>query len=177
MKTTILAVLVLHASVQADELAVVSPDYSGHFETLDNALYHSLAQALALSGEFEHGGIVVRYNGVYYASIPVNSGSDRGVNFAQNYRGELVATYHTHLCIGDFQARFSPTDIKQAIASKVPSYLGVACTGELRVFNPHTMEASMRSEDKGTSEGRLLRVTFENLPALASRRTASESLN
>lgn len=167
MKAASVAALWLFATAACAHVPVVSPDYSGYFETLDNALYYSLAQAMRLSAQYEHGGIVVRYKGMYYASPPVHSGSDRGVSFEQKYRGELVATYHTHLCIGDFQAKFSPVDIQNAVAAAVPSYLGIVCTGEFRMFDPGTMQASTHRRDRGTSEGLRLNVTFENALAFA----------
>jgi hypothetical protein len=104
----------------------------------DEAARAALQVALPLSERVEYGGVVFAMAGQYCFSVPI-AGNDVEVRY-QVVLPEgvhLAAMYHTHPVSAPLhrRRRFSDADLALAVRLRVPSYLGVAGTGLVRVFD------------------------------------------
>jgi hypothetical protein len=77
----------------------------------------------------------------YYATSPVTIYNDRHVDFIAKFPSActLVGLYHTHPGPGEAGAQFAQTDIEQALALRVPSYIAVAQDASVRIYDPRSM--------------------------------------
>lgn len=121
-------------------VASVAPGATSH-TSLDSAALAALAMAAPLSLRFEFGGALVNCAGAYYFTAPVTSDDERRIDFdARVPKGcTLAGLYHTHPGVGVEAAQFPVTDVEQARALNVRSYIAVAVDGTVRVYDPATM--------------------------------------
>jgi hypothetical protein len=107
------------------------------YATVDDAARAALAVALPLSEQVEHGGVVWGIDDQYCFTAPVRGTQDE-VRYRVVMSGgmRLAAIYHTHPISAPLhkRRRFSDADIAVAVRLRVPSYLGVAGTPDVRVF-------------------------------------------
>jgi len=136
-----LAVLAL---VSSSAFAGTKPDavidMATSYDTIESAAIAGIDQSLAMQdGHFyEHCGVIVQIDSKFYVSTPV-TGDPKNCEY--HYHGVYpVALYHTHpngARIDEHLAQFSQEDINQAIALKIPSFVGIdrGISHDVRVFN------------------------------------------
>lgn len=123
---------------------------SAAFDTIDGAAVAALHIAMPASDSSnrEYGGGILRCDGVYRYTEPV-AGQSFEVPFgvAVPVTCALAAIYHTHpnhhIALPEL---FSASDVKQAKALKVRSYIGVLSNGTMRVYDPATMGHSTSTQ-------------------------------
>jgi hypothetical protein len=110
------------------------------FPTLNAAAVAALAAALSVSARYEYGGVLVACGGRHFATTPVTTYQEQRVEFTAEFPLDctLAGLYHTHTGSGMDAAHFPATDIEQAHALGVPSYIVVAGEGTIHVYDPRS---------------------------------------
>ena len=148
--------LALRASVAATACACMSVAFgverpvtrvisgASGFSTLNGAAVAALAVALSVSARYEYGGVLLACQGRHFATAPVTTFQERRVDFTAEIPVgcTLEGLYHTHPGPGLEAAHFPGTDIAQAQALGVPSYIVVAEDGRIHVYDPRSIDAS-----------------------------------
>lgn len=112
----------------APPIALVAATATG-YATEQLAAEAALSAATEVSVTIEQaGGIVLAYDGLYYFTTPV-AGLNDHFNVRLQFRGKLVAIYHTHPGSNAGLAdKYSPDDYATATRLHVASYLRVIAT-------------------------------------------------
>ncbi len=127
--TTFLATALL---IAGNAFAATKPeaviDMTTGFDTVEAAATVTIAKSLELeNGHFyEYCGVIVKIDSKFYVTTPIVGTPD---SCEYHYHGVYpVALYHTHpngVSKDDRYTQFSDDDINQAVAVKVPSYVGI----------------------------------------------------
>lgn len=130
------------------------------YPELKDAVRVAMMKALrAGSDGAEWGGAIFQRGNEFYASDPQSSKQtgDIKVRVVPDAPDDSpAAIYHTHPRGPDSQ-RFSPNDVNEARKLKMPSFIGLTETGDVRVFDPGVDRpdpANMRDPTKGAARGR-----------------------
>lgn len=110
------------------------------FPTVDAAAVEALRPLLSGGGCREVAGLILQHGDVYTVTEPVAGRDDTFKIHVKLTAGDkLAGIYHTHpRCNADkLSALFSPPDVAQAQALRVPSYIGVKTDGTIRRFDPN----------------------------------------
>jgi len=112
------------------------------FASVDGAALTAVKEALAhhRSAEQEYAGAIFRCDDQYGYTTPRTSGRhDRvRVQITLPKGSKLAAIYHTHPGAAHEARFFSEGDTESAAQLRVPSYLGVVRTGDIRLLVPGT---------------------------------------
>ena len=104
------------------------------FTSVDQAAENALADANRHIG-VEYGGVIYEIAGKFYYSDPVTTNDNQAVTFRirLQHDAHIVALFHTHPK-GQNNDQFSECDIKMARTLKVPSYIVIQDTQQIKVF-------------------------------------------
>lgn len=122
------ALLLFASGARADEVAAVASDAVA-YSTEQQAAEAALEASEAISRDTELAGGIVLTSGTYYFTTPVSSGLHDHFDIRLQFRGKLVAIYHTHPGANSGLAdQFSPEDYAVARKLKLPSYMRAIST-------------------------------------------------
>jgi proteasome lid subunit RPN8/RPN11 len=121
----------------AAPLPVSEMSATQRYDSLEDAAVAALRAAAARSEKFEYAGAIVRSETGFFLTEPVTARDEASIRYAVHVpQGfALVGLYHTHPS-GDGSNVFSPTDVSQAKAFGVPSFIGVLDDDSVREFAP-----------------------------------------
>jgi hypothetical protein len=163
--------LVLAGIAGGEDLPTSRLADSPAYDSIDDAARAALAIAMPKSGKFEWGGILLRMDTSYFYTEAVTSSSGEFCEYSAQLPPAAVPAglYHTHTA-HDMDGYFSAADIALARRIGVKSYVGVARTGRIRVFDPATMHP-YEVRRRNANYGSLARGTVlpeQSRPAVAA---------
>jgi hypothetical protein len=125
-------------------LAVTQADGPREFATINEAALFAFQYILKqpVSTYYEYGGQIVQMpDGKYALAMPDTDYSGDRVSYSadpDDYKGKLVASYHTHPCLPDSHVPgvFSGNDIQGFRVFNRPGFLLDLCTGDVHYWAP-----------------------------------------
>lgn len=116
-----------------------APHVPTSYTAMTTAAIAGLSQAAIASKTIEYVGVVYSLGGMYYYTIPQSSGSNVGfhnVEIKIPKGARFVALYHTHPA-GEFSNYFSKTDVDEANALNITSYVAILADDRVIVYIPN----------------------------------------
>lgn len=127
-----------HAALAAGPLSAI--ETSPAFDSAEAAVRAALALALQDARRREYAGAIIEHRGRFFYTEPVSNGwrEETDIDVEVPAGARVVALFHTHVSSA-MAEYFSAADIAAARRLGVKSYIGIAPSGRIRVFDPATM--------------------------------------
>lgn len=144
--------------------------------------------AMPLSGTVEYGGAILEVRDEFCYTAPVTQSKQTRIAYRvfAEPGARVAALYHTHPAAARLEraSRFSAADVAASVQADVVSFVGIAATGDIRVFDPRQVRRASfgargnfakASYTPEFMEGHLVAQTAMNVrpPAQAISRTAT----
>lgn len=99
--------------------------------SLHEAAHAALDEAIELSTDYEHGGVLYKVDGCHFYSEPTTSKEEKRLKIRAYYPkgAEVAGIYHTHTANTFGVGRFSGVDVKMYHQVGVPSFMGETYSG------------------------------------------------
>lgn len=148
-KITLLAVLLLASCAMSHPVRPVTimsvfwdaTTLEGEYDSLNEAAAAALAGAYAKSATYEVGGVLTQEGDKFRVGYPSTDFSGAWVSFdnvESHYRGKIVGTYHTHMCLKKhfIPESFSGADMDGDEKDNVEGFMLDTCTGDIHAYKP-----------------------------------------